>query len=95
MAPRIIANRVAFQSLVAKLREPCTQSSEIGTSVPGLAPRARVNRSASAPYLSIQSSGSTTLPNDLDIFLPRASRTMPCRATVWNGSAPFGSSFMA
>ena len=43
---------------------------------------ARVKRSASAPYASIQSSGSTTLPQDFDIFLPNWSRTRPCSATV-------------
>ena len=36
-------------------------------------------RSASAPYLSISPSGSTTLPLDFDIFWPSAARTSPCR----------------
>jgi hypothetical protein len=78
---------VAFHSLLVKLRAPSTHSSAIGTSEPGLAPRASANRRASAPYLSIQSSGSITLPNDLDIFLPRESRTMPCSATTGNGGS--------
>jgi hypothetical protein len=30
------------------------------------------------------------LPDDFDIFLPRSSRTMPCSAMVWNGTAPSG-----
>ncbi len=88
VAPFIRAKRVAFQILLAKFREPWTQSSPIGTSTPGLAPRARVKRRASEPYLSIQSSGLTTFPKDLDIFLPFWSRTMPCRAMVWNGGVP-------
>ena len=37
---------------------------------PGAASAARVKRSASAPYLSISSSGSMTLPLDFDIFWP-------------------------
>ena len=88
MAPFISAKRVAFQILLAKLRDALTQSSPIGTSVPGLAPLARVKRSASEPYASIQSSGSTTLPKDFDIFLPCSSRTSPVSAMVWNGAAP-------
>ena len=47
-----------------------------------------MKRTASEPYLSIQSSGSTALPKDLDIFLPCSSRTMPWKAMVWNGTAP-------
>src|SRR5690606_14137631 len=88
VAPFISAYRVAFQILLGKLREPWTQSSPIGTSTPGLAPRASVKRRASEPYLSIQSSGLTALPKDFDIFLPNWSRTMPCRAMVWNGGVP-------
>ena len=34
-----------------------------------------VKRTASAPYWSISSSGSMTLPSDFDIFLPCSSRT--------------------
>ena len=49
VAPLSSANRVAFHSFVQKLRLPWTQSSPIGTSVPGFAPRASVNRSASDP----------------------------------------------
>ena len=43
----------------------------------GFAPRASAKRSASAPYLSINSSGSITLPFDLDIFFPCLSLTNP------------------
>ena len=35
------------------------------------------SRKASVPYCFMMSSGSTTLPSDLDIFLPALSRTMP------------------
>ena len=79
---------MAFQILLQKLREPAAHSSLTATSAPGLAPRSRVKRVASAPKRSIQSSGSTTLPNDFDIFLPYWSRTMPCRATTRNGGSP-------
>ncbi len=89
-APWPSANRAAFHSLLTKLREPAAHSSLTGTSLPGLAPRARVNRVASAPNRSTQSSGSTALPRDFDIFLPLASRTRPCRATSRNGTASAG-----
>src|SRR5471030_1463650 len=79
-APFISAKRVAFQNLVAKLRDPSTLD---------VARRKRpaeedaidvtVKRSASAPYLSISSRGSMTLPLDLDIFWPFSSVTSPCR----------------
>ncbi len=49
VAPFIRAKRVAFQILLQKFRAPLTQSSPIGTSAPGLAPRASVKRTASAP----------------------------------------------
>ncbi len=91
VAPFSSANRVAFHSLLQKFRDPVTHSSLTGTSLPGLAPRARVNRVASAPNRPIQSSGSTVLPSDLDIFLPCESRTRPCRATCRNGTACPGS----
>ena len=45
-----------------------------------------MKRNASAPNSSITSSGSTTLPVDLLIFLPLASRTRPCKYTVLNGT---------
>ena len=89
-APLSSANLVAFHSLLQKFLAPATHSSLIATSPPGLDPRARVNRVASAPNRSIQSSGSTVLPRDLDIFLPWASRTRPCRATARNGTARAG-----
>ena len=72
-------NRAACHSLVAKLRYPSTRFSSILTSRPWLSIEAMKKRSASAPYWSISSSGSTTLPFDLDIFWPSAARTSPCR----------------
>src|SRR5215472_2141229 len=90
-APLSRANRVAFQSLLQKFLAPVTQSSLTDTSLPGLAPRARLNLVASAPKRSIQSSGSTALPNDLDILRPNWSRSSPCSATTRNGTASAGS----
>ena len=69
-APFSSANLAAFHSLLQKFLAPAAHSSLTATSLPGLAPRARVNRVASAPKRSIQSSGSTVFPRDLDIFLP-------------------------
>src|SRR2546429_3684286 len=89
-APLRRAKRTAFHSLLQKLREPAAHSSLIAMSPPGLAPRARVNLVASAPNLSIQSSGSTVFPRDLDIFLPNWSRSSPCSATTRNGTASAG-----
>ena len=84
-------NLAAFHSLLQKFRAPAAHSSLTAMSPPGFAPRARVNRTASAPKRSIQSSGSTVLPRDLDILRPLASRTRPCRATMRNGTASAGS----
>jgi hypothetical protein len=86
----INANLVAFHSLLQKFRDPAAQSSLIASSLPGVAPLARVKRVASVPKRSIQSIGSTTLPLDLDIFLPNWSRTRPCSAMVLNGTASAG-----
>src|SRR6478609_4951113 len=85
-APLRRANRTAFHSLLQKFLEPAAHSSLMAMSPPGLAPRARVNLVASAPNRSTQSSGSTVLPRDLDIFLPNWSRTRPCSATVRKGT---------
>ena len=84
----IITNLAAFQTLFAKLREASKRSSEMRISFPGELPVARVNRSASAPYLDMTSSGSIPLPSDLDIFLPSASRTSPWMTTSEKGFLP-------
>ncbi len=74
------AKRVAFHSLVAKLREPSTRAGDRRSRLAWLAAsEAMVKRSASAPYLSISSRGSMALPLDFDIFWPFSSVTSPCR----------------
>ena len=71
------AKRVAFQSLFAKARLPSMRSRASLMSRPwALVSAARVKRSASAPYFSVMSSGSMTLPFVFDIFCPFSSRTM-------------------
>jgi hypothetical protein len=62
-------NRAAFQSLLTKLREPETHSVLRKMSCP-VACSASEKRRASVPYRSISSSGSITLPSDLDILRP-------------------------
>ena len=47
-----------------------------------------VRRKASAPYLSMTSTGSTPFPSDFDIFLPWASLTRPWKNTVSKGISP-------
>ena len=74
-------NLEAFQILFAKFRALSSLSSDSRKSFPGAPPVASVNRNASQPYLSIASSGSTTLPRLFVIFLPCASRMRPCRYT--------------
>jgi hypothetical protein len=71
--------RVAFHSLLAKLRAFSSLAGPNRWSVPGAAPWISANRSASAPLSSITSSGSTTLPVVFDIFLPYGSRMRPDR----------------
>jgi hypothetical protein len=44
---------------------------------------------------SITSRGSITFPRLLDIFLPWASRTMLCKYTVWKGTWPAHTKFLA
>ncbi len=73
----IITNREAFQSLLAKFRHDSSRSILKRRSFPGLIPVDSINLSASAPYCSITSRGSTPFPNDLLIFLPSASLTSP------------------
>ena len=73
--PFISANRAAFQSFVPKLRYPAIRSRLSFRSRPIAAIAVSVNRTASAPNSSISSIGSSTLPSDLDIFLPFSSRT--------------------
>ena len=74
-----MTKRVAFQILFMKWRYPSILSSESRISRPMAAKAMRVKRNESVPYVPIISSGSITLPVDLDIFLPWASRTRACR----------------
>ena len=60
-------NFPACQSLLVKLREALTRSSERLRSWPGAVPVARVQRSASAPYCPIVSTGSTTAEGSSDL----------------------------
>ena len=57
-------------------------------SLPGLFPVQSVRRSASAPYCSMTSIGSTPLPRDFDILRPCASRISPWMKTFLNGISP-------
>ena len=67
--------RAAFQILLAKARYPSVRSSLKAMSVPGEAMAASVKRTASVPYFSVTSMGSSTLPLVFDIFCRSASRT--------------------
>ncbi len=55
---------------------------------PGEASAQSVKRTASAPWRSISSRGSSTFPLDLLIFAPLASRTRPWITTSRNGARP-------
>ncbi len=83
-----MAKRVAFQSLLPKLRLASTFWSERRLSFPGEAWVTRVYRRASAPYWLETSIGSMPLPFVLLILAPSMSRTMPWRYTVRNGTSP-------
>src|SRR5690606_17791793 len=77
--------RNAFQILFAKLR-PCSQyASSNMRSLPEGEDMSIPTRRPSVPYCSINSIGSGELPNDLDIFRPNLSRTIPVRYTLRNG----------
>ena len=80
-------NRAAFQSFVAKLREPAIRPRSTETVGPDEAADASVKRTASAPNSAIASSGSMTLPLVFDIFSP-PTRTRPWRWTVEKGAFP-------
>ena len=88
-SPRFMSTkRLAFQILLAKLRADSTLSVEKRMSLPGETPITSEVRSASAPYWSMISSGSTPLPSDLLILRPCASRTRPCISATLNGHLP-------
>ena len=81
-------NLEAFHTLLAKLRLASTLDQQKRISLPGAFPVISVYLNASAPYLSITSSGSIPFPNDLLIFLPWSSLTRPWNNTLPNGFLP-------
>ena len=78
----------AFQILLTKFLEPSILSSERSISRPCAASMVRVNRNASVPYWSMMVRGSMTLPLDLLIFFPSASRTSAWMYTSLKGTSP-------
>ncbi len=98
----IIANREAFHSLLQKLR-PMSNLGEVFTVRPSgsviastgmrtscvcVVMLASVNRMASAPWLSMMSSGSMPLPRLLDILRPSPSWIIAWMNTSRNGMSP-------
>ena len=75
--PEISLN--AFHILLQKFLPCSICASSYRISFPAELHRSIPRRTASAPYLSIRSSGSGELPRVLDIFLPSLSLTMPVR----------------
>ena len=73
----LIINRVAFHSLLAKLRPASSLAGVSLMSFPGDVPVDRAKRKASVPYFSRVSTGLSTLPLILLIFSPFSSRTRP------------------
>ena len=59
-----------------------------GASLGCIRPLVRLATSASRSMPSMRSSGSSTLPLDLDIFCPSESRIRPCTYTSRNGTSP-------
>ena len=80
-------NLLALSTFIDSRRPTFIWASSKGESAPGRAPAAR-QRTASAPYLSRISSGTTTLPLDLLIFLRSGSTTKPERAAWLHGTPP-------
>ena len=83
--PKLRANRLAFMILMARRRPFFIWPSSNAVSVPGR-PLAAQYRTASEPCWSRRSSGVTTLPLDLDIFLRSGSRIHPLRAQWPHGA---------
>ncbi len=87
-APSESANFDALSTFIASRRPTFICVSSNGESTPGRAIAAR-QRTASAPYLCRISSGTTTLPLDLLIFLRSGSTTKPEMAALAHGTTPF------
>ncbi len=81
-------NLDAFSTLIASRRPTFICDSSNGESRPGRAIAAR-QRTASEPYFSRISDGTTALPLDLDIFLRSGSTTKPEIIERSHGSVPF------
>ena len=80
--------RLAFQTLLAKLRPPSNLAGSSLMSWPCAQRTESVKRTASAPYCSIMSSGSMPLPSDFDIQRPCLSLIMPVMNTSRKGATP-------
>src|SRR5215218_3811569 len=80
-------NFEALSTFIARRRPTFIWVSSNGESSPGRDIAAR-QRTASAPYLSRMSVGTTTLPLDFDIFLRSGSTTKPEIAACDQGTTP-------
>src|SRR5690606_31126007 len=83
-----LIKRKAFQILFVNALPWLHNSSSNKMSLPAEADNNKPQRTPSAPNFSIKSNGSGELPNDLDIFLRCASRTIPVKYTLENGFSP-------
>ena len=81
-------NLEALRTFIASRRPTFIWVSSNGESSPGRAIAAR-QRTASAPYLSRISVGTTALPLDFDIFLRSGSRMKPEISACDQGTTPF------
>ena len=81
--------RFAWKSRHTRLRKrkaPSTPWSLHSRSFSGGAMKSSNTRPVSAPYVTMKSSGLTTLPLDFDILAPSLT-TIPCVNSRWNGSS--------
>jgi len=80
--------RTKRHTRLRKRLAPSTPWSFQSRSFSGGAAKSENSRAVSAPKVRMRSSGSTTLPFDLDIFAPSL-MTIPCESRAWNGSSTF------
>ncbi len=81
--PRI--NRYAFHILLVKFR-PCSVNDSSNNKSPPAGEHSNIpTRTPSAPYFSINSSGSGEFPSDFDILRRALSRTIPVKYTCLKG----------
>src|SRR5690606_10076780 len=83
-----LIKRQAFQILLVNAFPWLHNSSSNKISLPAEADNNNPQRTPSAPNFSIKSNGSGEFPNDFDIFLRWASRTIPVKYTFENGFSP-------